>query len=152
MKYLKKTLSVGEQMIICKHPHWVLFVHPITLISLAVFCVSVVLLIAGDFELFILIVLFISIVPLIYAYIKHICTEYAVTSKRVICKTGFISITINELRKEKIENIIVNYSIIGRILGYGDLSFTGTGGSPVVFDKIGRPKSVKKQIEKTFYF
>ena len=152
MRYLKKTLIVGEQMIICKHPHWVLFIHPITLISGVILLVSLVLFIMGDHEFFLLIVSFISLVFVVYAYIKHICTEYAVTNKRVVCKTGFISIQTNELRKEKIENIIVNYSIMGRILGYGDLSFTGTGGSPVVFHKIGRPKSVKKKIERSFYF
>ncbi len=152
MKYLKRTMSIGEQVIVFKHPHWVQFIHPINVISFAVFIVSTFLFFAGDYELFILIVIFISMIPLIYAYIKQVCTEYAVTNKRVVCKTGFVSIKTNELRKEKIENIIVNYSILGRILGYGDLSFTGTGGSPVTFNKIGRPKSVKKKIEKSLYF
>ena len=152
MKYLKRTLSIGEQMIIFKHPHWVLFIHPINVISLAVFLVSTFLFFAENHKLVTSIVIFISMVPLVYAYIKQICTEYAITNKRVICKTGFVSIKTNELRKEKIENIIVHYSILGRILGYGDLSFTGTGGSPVIFKKIGRPKYVKKKIEKSFYF
>ena len=152
MKYLKRTLSIGEQMIICKHPHWIQLMHPIAIISFIIFVVSTFLFFAEDYEFFVLIVIFISLTPLIYTYIEHNCTEYAVTNKKVICKTGFISIKMNELRKEKIENIVISYSILGRILGYGDLSFTGTGGSPIIFKKIGRPKSVKKQIEKTFYF
>ena len=78
-------------------------------------------------------------------------TENVATNKRVIFKIGFIRSDTDELRNENIENIQIKQSIIGRILGYGDLEFRGTGGSPVVFKTIPDPISVKKEIEHVIY-
>ena len=69
------------------------------------------------------------------------------TNKRVVFKTGFIKTYTNELMNEKLENIQIKQSLLGKLLGYGDLKFIGAGGSPVVFKDINNPILVKKQIE-----
>ena len=172
MSYIKKYLSTEEKIIVFERLHWIVFWFPvfliISLLSSALWLVQskwisnmysatasllssnqeetinigqiyetriVYLLIAGA--------VFISL----KAFIKYISTEAAVTSKRVIFKTGFIRISTLEIRKEKIENIQVKQSILGRILGYGDLTFIGTGGSPVVFKIIQDPVGTKNRID-----
>jgi len=148
MGYIKRHLYTEEKLLICKNPHLVTFIQPLFLMSLATVLGALVLLIIGDYnKTFVLSILIFAVLVLLIIYIKHICTEYAVTNKRVVLKTGFLSIKVNEIKKDKLENITVKYSIMGRILGYGDMSFTGTGGSPVVFHKVGNPKFVKKKIE-----
>ena len=54
-------------------------------------------------------------------------TEIAVTTHRVIYKRGFITRHTDEMNIDKIESVIVDQSILGRILGYGTIDVRGTG-------------------------
>ena len=74
-------------------------------------------------------------------------TEHAATSKRVIYKTGIIARKSEEQMLLKVETVEVAQSILGRLLGYGDIKVTGTGSSSVVFKGIDDPLDVKKKIE-----
>ena len=86
------------------------------------------------------------VVPL-YWLIQLLFTEYGITNKRVITKSGIISRDTDEMKLEKIETVEVKQSILGRILGYGNVICTGTGISNVVFQSVSNPIKVKKQID-----
>ena len=53
-------------------------------------------------------------------------SEYAITNKRVIIKVGLIRRRTVEMSISKIESINIDQSVLGRILGYGDISIVGT--------------------------
>ena len=157
MSYIKKTLVEGENIIVSKRYHWVFWFWP----SIQ-FIVPFLLVIWGvmkwsedifsPFVIVIAILFAASLMMLfIYLFVQYVSTENVATNKRVIFKMGFIRSDTDELRNENIENIQIKQSIIGRILGYGDLEFRGTGGSPVVFQTIPDPISVKKEIEHVIY-
>lgn len=65
---------------------------------------------------------FLVMVPAIF---RIMTTEIAITDKRIILKTGFISREVLELRLRQVEGITVNRSITGRILGFGDITVRG---------------------------
>jgi len=44
----------------------------------------------------------------------------------------------------KIESVNVNQTIVGRILGFGDITIIGTGGTRETFKKINRPITFRK--------
>ncbi|MBE0446210.1 PH domain-containing protein [Psychrobacter sp. FME5] len=69
------------------------------------------------------------------AVLRVLTTELALTNKRVIAKTGFIRRNTVELRLEKVEGLMVNQGIFGRILNYGSVLISGTGGikTPIPF-------------------
>ena len=156
MSYVEKTLTAEERIIIFERLHWIAFMYPLllSLILLSqVFSVftSNWILIEKWKTCFAGVLLILTAIILLKAFIRYFTTENAVTNKKVIFKTGFIKTQTNELRKEKIENIQIRQSIIGKILSYGDLTFIGTGGSPVVFQSINRPIAVKKKIESALF-
>ena len=59
--------------------------------------------------------------------------EMGVTNRRLILKTGLISRSIDELPVENIEAVEVSQSIMGRLLGYGQLHAHGTGEGKIFF-------------------
>src|SRR5690349_5638380 len=63
-------------------------------------------------------------------YVELMTSEFAVTSSRLILKVGLISRYTTELLLTKVETIGVQQGLMGRMLGYGDLTVTGTGGAP----------------------
>ena len=81
------------------------------------------------------VILFVAVAFIVFAIIRVISTELALTNRRVIAKTGFIRRDTIELRLEKVEGFVVNQSIFGRILNYGSVIVSGTGGikTPIPF-------------------
>ena len=70
-----------------------------------------------------------------------------VTNKRVICRKGLLELQTHELKNSKIEGINVSQSIIGRVLDYATISFSGVGTAQVEFKAVISPFATKKQIE-----
>jgi len=59
-------------------------------------------------------------------FIRKATSEFAITTKRVIIKVGFISRRTLEMNLSKIETVNVDQSIMGRILNYGSITIIGT--------------------------
>ena len=88
--------------------------------------------------------LFVGLTPLLIVppILRYLTSELALTNRRVVAKYGFITLRTQEIRLEKIESVSVHQDISGRLLNYGSVIITGTGGSrdtmpdipdPVVF-------------------
>ncbi|PJE02771.1 MAG: hypothetical protein CK427_06850 [Leptospira sp.] len=88
----------------------------------------------------------IGFITIIKPLISYLTTEIGVTNKRFIFKTGLISRDSLELNLSKVENVRINQSFVGRILGYGDVTIVGTGGSRAVVNFIDNPQNLKREI------
>lgn len=71
------------------------------------------------------------------AMIRMMTIELAITNKRVIAKTGFISRDTTELRIDRVSGLVVTQTVMGRILNYGTVIVSGTGNikTPITFIK-----------------
>ena len=114
--YVNTNLIRGEQVIYETKLHWITFVS-----------------LKGILTLF--------IAPLI----AYFTSEFAITNKRLIIKTGFISRNTFEMNHSKIESIKVDQSILGRTLGYGTLIIMGTGSTREPFAAIRDPLTFRKK-------
>jgi uncharacterized membrane protein YdbT with pleckstrin-like domain len=87
-----------------------------------------------------------SILLGLQALIIMFTTEFGVTNRRVIAKTGFIRRHTLEMLLPKIESVAVRQNILGRILDFGTVTVTGTGGTKESFRAIVEPIAVRKKI------
>ena len=69
------------------------------------------------------------------------------TNKRVMMKTGVFSTRSIELLLSKIEAIAVEQSLMGRMLGYGDIVVTGSGGTKETFPRIQSPLEFRRAVQ-----
>ncbi len=116
--YLNNHLIKDEKIVHESKFHWVIFLS-----------------LRGIFTLF--------IVPLI----ERRLSEFAVTNRRIVIKTGFIARRTVEMNLSKIESVNVDQSVMGRILGYGTLTIIGTGGTREIFNNISRPLEFRKAFQ-----
>ena len=86
-----------------------------------------------------------GLISLLNAFIKRNTTELAVTSSRVIVKTGLIKRDTTELNHSKVESFNVDQSILGRILNFGTITVNGTGGGKTIVPKIAKPLDFRRQ-------
>ena len=82
------------------------------------------------------------------ALIRRLTTELAVTSKRLIAKTGLVSRSTLELNLSKVESVRVQQSILGRVLGYGSIVVGGTGATHAPVPFIDDPMAFKQAVTK----
>lgn len=80
----------------------------------------------------------------IYPAIQNYFDEYVITNRRIIVKRGIIAIRTLEMNLDRVETVNVNQSILGRILGYGNISIIGTGGTRETFSKIRQPMEFRR--------
>jgi hypothetical protein len=79
--------------------------------------------------------------------IRKNSTEVAVSSKRVLIKSGFINRKSIEVLLPKIESIGVHESGLGLMLSYGSVIVRGTGGTFETFGRIARPNEFRRQVQ-----
>lgn len=88
-----------------------------------------------------------------YFYLRNKTTEMIVTNKRVISKVGIVAVHLGELRNVKVESVRLHQGILDRMLGCGNIEFTGTGTTAVVFKNVANPAQtmsrIKEIIDKT---
>ena len=91
-----------------------------------------------------LLALVVGLFILIAAWIKYQTTEFAVTDRRVIAKTGLVSRRTVEMFLDKVESLNVEQSVPGRMFDYGTVTIRGTGATSEPFGSISSPLALRK--------
>lgn len=128
VNYVTKNLTKGERILISPN-----------LSGLVWFSVILVFLLGCAIPLF----LFVAV----WLFLKWHMTEYAITSKKVICKTGIFSVTTSEIRLAKVESVIIERNLLDMLCGCGTLVFNGTGNTKVKFEYVANPQKIKSEID-----
>ncbi len=92
-------------------------------------------------------VVVVGLLLLVPPLVAYRTTEFGVTNKRVIVKTGFIRRHTLELLLRQVEAISVDQSLTGRLLGFGSLTLTGTGGVREEFHRVVSPLEFRRRIQ-----
>ncbi len=69
----------------------------------------------------------------LYLFLYFYTDEMVITNKRVISKRGIISSRTEELKIGKIESVIFDQSVLGRIFRFSTIRLSGTGTMKVTF-------------------
>ena len=156
MSYVKNHLLKNEQVIFLRQPHRVVFFVPVVLLIVAI--VVAMGLIGGDrfnvqlygmslYHWGAVIIFLYGFFTLIGAYLQYRFSEYAVTNKRILIKAGLVKRVSLEIFLDKIEAILVDQTIAGRLLNYGRLMVVGTGGSRDSFLYVPTPLAFRRKIQ-----
>lgn len=146
MSYIDSNLLAGETVVYRTRLHWILFIGPV-LFTIVVLAPTTWLLVNGTWNTFAWIPPVVAVVILIPPFIRQQSSDFAVTNKRVMMKVGVFRTRSVELLLGKIEAIAVNQSFVGRILGYGDIVVTGSGGTKEMFSHIQGPLEFRRAVQ-----
>ena len=116
--YVKSNLISGEQVVYETTLHWFAFVSLRGVVTVG-----------------------------LWPLIDRLTTEFAVTNKRVIVKTGWVRRETLELNLSRVESVSVDQSLMGRLFGYGAITIIGTGGTREPFHGIAHPLEFRKAVQ-----
>ncbi len=141
MGYIEDNLLDREQIIYHTRTHKIIFLWPMVWLvaGLGSFLAGIVD-VAG-------VLLLVALIHGIIVFIKYISSEHGLTNQRLIVKEGLIRRETQELFLKKIESIQVDQSVMGRILGFGTISVSGTGGQSDPYENIPNPLEFKKRVQ-----
>ena len=146
---MERHLLPGERVLYKTRLHWVVFAKPVLLV-LAGAILAVVLGQVQDPPWLWMIGAAVALVGLVWAFVHYVevmTSEFAVTTSRLIFKVGLISRYTTELLLAKVESIGVQQGLMGRLLNYGDLTVTGTGGAREVFRRVRDPIGFRNHVQ-----
>ena len=158
MSYIDATLVPGEEVVYQTRLHWVVMLGHILF--------SLVLVIAGaglfvylrmqtglDMNLvriligFAALLAIVGVAAFIVGMARRNATEMAVTTRRVVIKTGLAARKTIETLLNKVESIEVSETTGGRMLGYGTIVIIGTGGTSEPFHRMAHPLQFRSQVQ-----
>jgi uncharacterized membrane protein YdbT with pleckstrin-like domain len=150
-RYIDDILQPGEKVLYSTNAHWMFYLP-----AMAAWVVALVLLILSrstTTEGVVLLCLSASAVVAIAAlywsakaWFHRWTTETDVTNLRVVHKSGFIKRRTFEMSLDKVESVDVNQSILGRIMGYGDVTVRGVGEGAETIKTIASPLEFRNYI------
>jgi uncharacterized membrane protein YdbT with pleckstrin-like domain len=142
VSYVREILRPNEKIRARGRIHWIIYVPGIAFLIVAGIAAAMnQTSAASDW-----ICAIIGLLLLLKAWIRQWTTEIAVTNARVIYKTGLIRRDTAEMNMNKVESVVVNQSILGRLLDYGTITIRGTGSSIENLKQIRSPIALRNTI------
>jgi len=147
--YVERHLLPNEHVVYKTRLHWVLFVKPVLLMLAGIVLAVLLRQVAEPPWLWMVgaAVVLAGVGWWLVHYVEVMTSEFAVTSSRLILKVGLISRYTTELLLTKVESIGVQQGLTGRVLNFGDLTVTGTGGAREVFRRVRDPIGFRNHVQ-----
>lgn len=86
------------------------------------------------------------VVPLVVVRLVVATHEFGVTERRVIARMGWIGTRTVDLNVTKVESLVIEQGVLGRLFRYGDLKIVGTGGTAEAFRGVKDPIGFRKAV------
>jgi uncharacterized membrane protein YdbT with pleckstrin-like domain len=142
--FIEKNLANNEKIVYRAKLHWAIYLKGILMAIIGIACAIIAkslvpLIVFGGF------LLLCGLVSLISAYTRSSSSEFVVTNRRIMLKTGVLKRHFIELQLNRADGLSVDQGIMGRIMDYGSIIVV-SGGSREVFSPIAGPYEFKKQI------
>jgi uncharacterized membrane protein YdbT with pleckstrin-like domain len=153
MKYVESLLGKNEQILWRARQHWIVLTANFVINLFIFIAIWALFALFGNIQFlagiqgFVLLVLLIPIGWFGWEFLQWWAEEYLITTTRVVQTEGLINKHTKDSALEKINDITLNQSVLGRILNYGDLAIiTGSDVGTNVLKRLAKPVEFKKTL------
>jgi uncharacterized membrane protein YdbT with pleckstrin-like domain len=146
LSYIDSNLLPDERIVFRTRLHWLLFLWPVVFVVFVMFPAAW-LLVSSSWSSYAWMPLAASLLVPLPAFIKRMSSDFAVTNKRIMMKEGVFHTRSTEVLLSKVESIAVDQSLAGRILDYGNIVVSGTGGTKETFLQIQAPLEFRRAVQ-----
>jgi uncharacterized membrane protein YdbT with pleckstrin-like domain len=151
MGYVERVLSPGEQIAYRAQLHWVLYLAcvPAAIVALAGAIAASQLpdgalrsgLLFGSTLAFAA-----SLLQALAVWVRIANTEIVVTDRRVLYKSGLITRRSIEMNLDKVESVLVDQGLLGRMLDYGSVVIRGVGAGLEPVRPVSDPLEFRRRV------
>ncbi len=144
MGYIERLLAQNERIVFTTRRHWVSLL-PVILIDMGIAIVIIALsvggaLIAPPLPLLGLVLFLLPLGHFLARFVTWRNEQYIVTNRRVMEVRGVYKKHVSDSSLEKVNDVVMEQSVLGRLLDYGDVRIiTGADIGVNVFRRIAHP-------------
>jgi uncharacterized membrane protein YdbT with pleckstrin-like domain len=146
MSYIDIHLLKDEIVIYRTLLHWKVFIIPVVF-AVMILAVFMLIVAKAGYKHVELLIVIPAILFILNAYITRRSSEFAVTNRRVIMKAGVIQTRSLEILLNKVEAVAVNQTLLGKMMNYGDIVITGSGGTKELYRGIEDPLAFRRAVQ-----
>lgn len=125
MNYVEQLLGQNEQVVLIARQSWVMLLNEAVLdFFLALVAIGVTLIASSalqPFGMFAGLLLLIPAGRFVWQFLHWVNREYIVTNRRVIQIHGLVNKNVIDSSLEKVNDVRMSQSVLGRLLNYGDV-------------------------------
>ncbi|XVU24768.1 PH domain-containing protein [Actinoplanes sp. CA-054009] len=150
MAFPEEVLADEEELVLHLRPHWKSAIRPglIVLLAVVVSTVAWVMLPTNDggrigFAVVALIMLYQGVRYGVTPMVKWRCTHYVLTDERILLQDGVIARERRDLPLNRVNDHVVNQSVLDRVFGSGTLKVDSIGEQAVLLAAVPRAQSVQ---------
>lgn len=126
MTYIEKMLGQNEQVVLIARQSWIVLLREaIVDLILAILIIGLTLFaqpyLPPSTGYLILLLLLVPAASFLWRFIRWSNREYIVTNRRVIQVDGTVNKSVNDSSLEKVNDVRMTQSLLGRMLNYGDV-------------------------------
>ena len=144
--YISKVLQPGEVIVHRGAVHWIVFAWPAVMTAGAMLVLMPFAAVFPALNGLVFFAMLTGLAGVGLGYLRQISDELVLTDRRIVSKFGFITRTTFELRLDQVEGVQVVQSFLGRILDYGTIFVTGTGGLATPIPMCAQPLNFRRAI------
>ncbi len=146
---IEEHLQVGEKIVYRAHPTKLDLIPSLLAIFLILFSAGTLYVFTS--QLWVLavggVLLAVALGALLKRQILRRSSEYVLTDRRVLHQTGILSKASKDAYLDKINNVEHRQTLLGRILGYGDVEVdTASEGGRTLYPRVSDPLGFKRAI------
>jgi membrane protein YdbS with pleckstrin-like domain len=154
MPYPDHLLSRGETIVLHKHPHWKVLALPVVwlllIVGAASFGIAFLDSRVSDPGLWTIVVIIVALLLIVFLvvvpFVKWRTEHFVLTDRHVFFRAGFFKRREHQIPLGRIQNLEVNVSFWGRILGYGTLTVESAADQPLSFYNVASLPRVQGQL------
>lgn len=148
MNYVEKMLGQNEQVVLVARQSWVVLLREVILdVFLALVVIGITLVATSSFPSYGAVAGLLILIPLgrfVFEFLHWLNREYIVTNRRVIQIDGLVNKNVIDSSLEKVNDVRMTQSVIGRLLNYGDVEIlTASELGTNLFQRIADPIKFK---------
>lgn len=151
MTYVESLLAQNEEIVIQTRQHWIVWAKSFLLNALMLIAIAALAVLAilatGPIGIALACLMALPIGAFLRTYLDWWNEEYLVTNRRVIQSEGIINKRVIDSSLEKINDVVLIQSVLGRMLDYGDIEIlTASEGGVNQLHKIAAPVRFKTEM------
>ncbi len=125
MGYVESLMSTNEKIVVRTRQHWIVLASSFLGNLLLFIIIGIVGLVAytmaGPLGALVFILIIVPLVNFGWVFLVWWNEEYMVTNRRVIQAEGIINKEVIDSSLEKVNDVVLSQSVMGRLLNYGDV-------------------------------
>ena len=147
MGFPRRLLNDGEEVVCDLVPHWSTLAKPVAAVVVAFAATIAGALVNRWLGIALAVVLVIVAAWAALRVARRQCTNFVVTTDRLVYRTGVVAKHGKEIPLERVNDIAFHQTVFERVIGTGDLSIESAGAqSRETFGDIPRPAAVQNEI------